>query len=519
MPIATRTSSPAAPPFRRRHGLQGLPIFRALPGAAVLSLPLLAGCAGLRPAAPGPVSDSELDEARAVAHYATAVIEDNLAGETTDRAIDEYMAALRIKPASYRPYARTAATLLSRQKLNEAIAVIEKAVARNPRSIEARTDLAVMYEAASLPGKATRQYSAALDLNPRSETTYCQAARACFSDGRDRAAVGWLLKGHRLAARPEVVSFYCYSRGMDFAARKDTGGAVVCFEALMKMKPSDAGRIQMLIAEFQAEAGNTNAAIRRLRAVTDGPNPGSDAFIRLAAIEAETDAAKAAGTLERGMERLPGDPSLLFALAAVYSAWEKYDRATECFGRAEAAAEDMNFQLGAVFFLQYGAAHERAGRIGQAAEVFKRGLASHPDDHRILNYLAYMWADANMNLAESEAMAERAVELDPENGAYADTLGWVYFRQGRHREALDLIRRADTLLPQDPTILDHLGDVFAALDNGEEAIRIWRRSHQIDPSNVRLREKLTAHGADPSPAKPDQAPIPGAGGGVDRSGE
>jgi len=509
----------------RRHGWQGLHISRALPGAILLLIPLWAGCAGLRPGAggrasgPRPVSDSELNEARAVAHYAAGIIEDNIAQEPSARAIGEYMAAVRLRPGSYRPYARAAAALLGEEKLDEAISVLEKAVARDPANVEARTDLAVVCEAASLPGKALRHYAAALALDPRSETLYCQAARACFLDGRDGAAVKWLLEGHRLAARPDVVSLYCYSRGVDFAARREVARASACFEALMKMRPSDAGRIHVFMADLQAVAGNTNAAVRHLRAAADGVNPEPEAFINLAAIEAEHDAAKAADTLARGAERLPGDPSILCALAVMHSAEQKHERAAELFASAEASAEGKNFRLTAVFFLQYGASLERTGRIEQAAEVFKRGLGAYPDDHRILNYLAYMWADANMHLEESEAMAVRAVELAPDDGAYADTLGWVYYRQGRHREALDLIRRADTLIPQDPTILDHLGDVLAALGRNEEAVTVWRRSHEIDSSNARLREKLASFGADPSAAKPEPRPLPRAGGAGDRKGE
>ena len=49
-----------------------------------------------------------------------------------------------------------------------------------------------------------------------------------------------------------------------------------------------------------------------------------------------------------------------------------------------------------------------------------------------MNYLGYMWVDIDRNIDEAAELIKKANELDPENAAYIDSLGWLYFRQGKY---------------------------------------------------------------------------------------
>ena len=74
-----------------------------------------------------------------------------------------------------------------------------------------------------------------------------------------------------------------------------------------------------------------------------------------------------------------------------------------------------------------------------------------------------MLADRAVRLDEAYQMIKKAVDLDPNNGAYLDSLGWVYFRQGKLQEAQDQLQRAIDQMATDPTVHDHLGDVYFKL--------------------------------------------------------
>ena len=118
-------------------------------------------------------------------------------------------------------------------------------------------------------------------------------------------------------------------------------------------------------------------------------------------------------------------------------------------------------------------------------------LAIDPDDGRTLNYLGYMWADRGENLDQALELIQRAVALEPNNGAYVDSLGWVYYRLGRYSEARHHLEEAARLMPSDATILEHLGDLYVALEIPDKARETYRRALAIDDDNVEgLKRKL-----------------------------
>ena len=136
-----------------------------------------------------------------------------------------------------------------------------------------------------------------------------------------------------------------------------------------------------------------------------------------------------------------------------------------------------------------GAAYERAGRIEESIQTFEKLLAVAPDNAAALNYLGYMLADRGMRLDYARRLIERAVRLSPNNGAYLDSYGWVFFRLGDYEKALKYLKQAADL-QSDPVIFDHLGDAYQALGKVDEARRWWRRALELQPENAKVREKL-----------------------------
>jgi Flp pilus assembly protein TadD len=90
-----------------------------------------------------------------------------------------------------------------------------------------------------------------------------------------------------------------------------------------------------------------------------------------------------------------------------------------------------------------------------------------------------MWIESGVKLDRAVDMVRQAVELDPDNGAYIDSLGWGYYQLGRYEEAREALERASRLV-QDPTIYEHLGDVYAALGERTEARRAYRRAMALE---------------------------------------
>jgi Flp pilus assembly protein TadD len=146
---------------------------------------------------------------------------------------------------------------------------------------------------------------------------------------------------------------------------------------------------------------------------------------------------------------------------------------------------DLQFELGAAL--------ERSGDRAAAEKTFMSILEKHPDHAGTMNYLGYMWAEQGVNLDRAADMLTKAVSLEPGNGAYLDSLGWAYFRQGKLELAEKNLNDAAQILPRDATVHEHLGDVLAKRGETTRALSLYRVALTLDPESkdeAKLRSKI-----------------------------
>lgn len=129
-------------------------------------------------------------------------------------------------------------------------------------------------------------------------------------------------------------------------------------------------------------------------------------------------------------------------------------------------------------------AYERTGRRQDAVSAFQKLIADNPQDHLALNYLGYMWAERGENLDQALDLVQRALDLDPGNGAYLDSLGWIYYQLGKYDEALRELQRAVQLVPDDATLQEHLGDTYRVLGHSAEAASSYRRALDLNSEDA-----------------------------------
>jgi tetratricopeptide (TPR) repeat protein len=143
---------------------------------------------------------------------------------------------------------------------------------------------------------------------------------------------------------------------------------------------------------------------------------------------------------------------------------------------------------------------ENASREGDATGAARHfaaaaGLVTAAVSHTthapdLLNYSAYVLALAGEELDLAEELVQAALDYDAGNGAYVDTLGWVYFRKGELDRALAKVKRARELEGEDPVITEHLGDIYEQLGQPGRAREMWEQSLRLDAGNVNVRKKL-----------------------------
>jgi tetratricopeptide (TPR) repeat protein len=206
------------------------------------------------------------------------------------------------------------------------------------------------------------------------------------------------------------------------------------------------------------------------------------------------DADRAVRLLTEARRRFPGAPEIVYYLAIAQSEAKQTQQAVATFEEAlhEAQLDQGNDMINAKFYFNYGATAEQAGLYDKAADLLRKSIALDPANAaEACNYLGYMWADHNMNLDEAETMIKRALEIDPNNASYLDSLGWVEFRKGEFDQALNnLLRAAKTAGHDDPVVFEHIGDAYLKLNRISEAVEFWQKALALDPKNKNLVNKI-----------------------------
>jgi tetratricopeptide (TPR) repeat protein len=277
-----------------------------------------------------------------------------------------------------------------------------------------------------------------------------------------------------------------------------TAGAVATLRQIPDLDPDAAPRASAEIIEtyrlgkeFAKAEQESQAAERKW------PN---DRVLRLtrADLMAEMGKSNEAAADVRKMLDGKDDREIYLKLADIYSKGKKFDEMAKVLDQAEKLSDSQSEKEG-VWFMR-GAMYERMKNVAAAEAEFKKVLASSPDNAGALNYLGYMLADRDMRLPEALNYINKALEQDPNNGAYLDSLGWVYYKMGRYPEAETQLRLAVDRVPHDPTMRDHYAEVLLKQGKLREAIAQWELSvkewqssspSEMDPAELsKVKTKL-----------------------------
>ena len=469
------------------------------------------GCAtSNRPSAESTLSLSpdETRLAKAMAHYAQGLIHEDAEGLNSLRALEHFTQAASLDPGNHRLYAKVATGSLVNRLPEQAIAVLQQSCKTLPGSVQARIDLARAYRFIDQTDMAIKYFEEALKLAPSRSTLHRALSGLYFEQDRFEDALRTLDIGMQNSNDPEPLRSLCYNRGLTEIEEGNSEKSMQCFRLVVKHSKSDKAQLFHLMGRLFEGMHLEKEAIECFELACTADPPMALSFIKLAQIRARTDPRAAIETLRRGSAALPDNILILLALGQVHSGQKQYQEAIDIFEKtAGIVAKSDELDFNDSFYLQYGAACERAGLYDRAEELFTDCIKEYPESHQVLNYLAYMWAERGTRLNEALVYVNRALEQDPDNGAYLDTLGWIYYRQGNYNEALKKIQEANKFIPTDPTVNDHLGDTWSAIGDRDQAVRHWRKSYQIDSDNSRVADKLEANGVDPTSAldQPDAA--------------
>ncbi|MBV8070255.1 MAG: tetratricopeptide repeat protein [Acidobacteriaceae bacterium] len=388
-----------------------------------------------------------------------ALAQDEAMAGRYDDALKTYQEMAQANPQDGAPYLGMAQIYRDQKKLDLARQALEKAKQLDPENIEIQYDEVQLLQDEGRTSEAIASLKQILDKTARREYDPQQ-------------------KQLRVRMLEQLGDLYRTNQQYDLAV--DT------FRQIAAVDPELAPRVSAQVVDtYRLGKDYTKAQQESDAALAKYPNDNTVHEIRasLLADQGKTDAAIAE------LKKLLGgknDLEVYLAMADVYQKAREYSQMASTLDAAEKLATSKEDKT-QILFLR-GAMYEREKNYELAEKTFRQVIDADPANASALNYLGYMLADQNIRLQEAHDLIKKAVSLQPNNYAFLDSLGWVYFRLDRLDDAEQQLSRSLQLWPKDPTIHDHLGDVYFKEGKIREAIAQWQSSlaewHTSAPADV-----------------------------------
>ncbi len=311
-----------------------------------------------------------------------------------------------------------------------------------------------------------------------------------------------LLRLERLQAEQNPSSLV-YSEIADTLRRmgRHAEAATAVEELITKYPNAKSVMLLVALADLHRRAGHHEAVKTILRdAIKIEPTDGASS-LRLANLLSDVGQVDDADrVLREASRREPNNAIYDLVLGGILTKYNRNDEAIKLFeGLLSRYAENDDVVKAARPSLSVIYVNQGDYKKGEAE--LERLLERYPDDPGANNDLGYLYAEQGKNLEKAESMIRKALTEDKENRAYLDSLGWVLFKRGKVKEAIDPLKRAvektkeaseqDGTSP-DATILEHLGDVYFQLHEVREAGDAWRQAakwaQEAVPPDKRLPE-------------------------------
>ena len=434
----------------------------------------------------------------------------------TDQAVEYANRAITLNPRDVEAYQRLIEIELAAGKEKEALDVLERATKVRSDDASFWTHLGKLYAAVVLKPDSEPKPDELKQLNEifKKAAEHANDDPTILKEVADYYASSQQLKEaiplylHALELQPDDANAR-EKLATGFVLTNQRGKAVEMLEQIIKQHPEkyqpydllaqvlddEARSLQRANRADEAKAKFAKVAANYEQSLLINPNH-VGTYLRLAELllgplkEAE----RAVKMLADARRRFPGVPEIVYYLALAQREAKQTQQAVATFEEAlhEAERDQDNEIVNAKFYFNYGATAEQAGLYEKAADLIRKSIALDPASAAdACNYLGYMWADHNMRLEEAEEMIKRALEIEPNNGSYLDSLGWLEFRQGKFDQALtDLLRAAKNLERDDPIVFEHIGDTYLKLNRVPEALEAWQKALALDPKNKHLAEKI-----------------------------
>jgi tetratricopeptide (TPR) repeat protein len=357
---------------------------------------------------------------------------------------------------------------------------------RRAQAIRPEWDAAVIFEAQVLqkrsPAEAAKRLGDFVEKNPASREARIAYARVLVLDKRFPEARKQFEA--LLAASPgnaEVI----YAVGLLAFQLKDYPVAEENMKRLLGLGYRDPNGVRYVLGQIAEEQKQWPQAVKWYDSIVEGDQVIPARVRSAGAIAKQGKLDEARAFLQRVGADNPDDRiQLTVAEAQLLREAQRHGDAYEVLGKALKEEPEQPELL-----YDYALTAEKLERFDVLESNLRKLIQVRPDHAHAYNALGYSFADRNMRLPEARKLVEKALELSPEDYFIIDSLGWVQYREGNLKAAVDTLRRAYAGRP-DAEIGAHLGEVLWVSGRRDEADKVWQESLKSAPDNETLQKTI-----------------------------
>jgi len=372
-----------------------------------------------------------------------------LMGDQSDEALKQYSLITADDKKDWQSWLRISQIYRQKRDFDKAADAAAKALEIEPNNLEAK------YNQIGLLDAQGKTQEALASMKSLVEST----AKRTYSAGE---------KSNRIVLIERFAAMYRQAEQYD--------KAVETYRQIAELEPNAAGRVAAQVADTWRAAKQFSKALEEANAAAK--KYPDDRVVRSVRASILADTGNTSEAVAEAKKLLDGksDRETWITIAQIYEKGHNYAEMAKAIDEAEKLSTDREDKENIAFMR--GAMYEKQKNYDAAEREFRKVLDANPKNSSAMNYLGYMLADRNVRLQEALQLLRKAVELEPDNGAYLDSLGWVYYRLNDLEKAEQNLQRAIERFSKDPTVHDHLGDVYFKNGKVKEAIAQWQISLQ-----------------------------------------
>ncbi|MDR3738614.1 MAG: tetratricopeptide repeat protein [Terracidiphilus sp.] len=414
--------------------------------------------------------EQEPGDPRSLNVLAQALLKD----EQYDEALKVYQDLAEADPEDVGSLIHIGEILYQQGKYEDSLAAIKKALKKDPDNLEAGYNEGMALDVLGRYDEAAAAYGHMVELTSHANGAYT-------ADEKKNRAI------------------FLERLGSVQHEQNKTEAAIATYQKMIDLGGEAAIRGYQGQIDTWRDAKKYDKAVETARKAADA-NPKSQE-LKLILADQMVDVGKADDAIALTKTLLTNtdkDRAVWLEVAQIATRVRRWKDAEEALNKAQALTAKNEDKLYLLFLR--GALFERQKRYDTAEPYFKQALEIDPANAMVLNYYGYMLADKGMRLPEAIKLIRKAVEQEPMNGAYLDSLGWAYFKLGQYELAEENLRQAVERTQTDPTVHEHLGDLYEKTGRVRLAAAQWQLSlnefaraaaADVEPADVaKLQKKL-----------------------------